>query len=216
MTTTATERSVRDDFAIEYYNSFVWERTKYLGVPIAKCPFDLWTYQELIHRVRPSVIIETGTWFGGSALFFHDIMRLSDVINPQVVTIDVTRRERRVTPGIVHITGSSTDVGVYVAVREYVYGTVMVVLDSNHARDHVLRELELYAPLVSFGSYLIVEDTNVNGRPVLTAHGPGPGEALDMWLPAHPEFSVDTECEKFLMTMNPGGWLRRVRREETQ
>ena len=85
------------------------------------------------------------------------------------------------------------------------------ILDSDHTEAHVSRELELLAPYVTPGSYLIVEDTNINGHPTYPTFGPGPYEAVSTFLRAHPEFVVDTAREKFLMTFNPGGFLRRVR-----
>jgi cephalosporin hydroxylase len=75
----------------------------------------------------------------------------------------------------------------------------------------VRRELELFAPVVSKGSYLVVEDSNVHGHPVLPEHGPGPAEAIAAFLPAHPECARDASREKFLLTYNPGGYLKRVR-----
>jgi len=70
--------------------------------------------------------------------------------------------------------------------------------------------MELYAPLVTSGSYLIVEDTNINGNPVLPESGPGPNEAIEDYLKSHPEFTIDRSMEKFLMTFNPGGYLRKT------
>ena len=87
----------------------------------------------------------------------------------------------------------------------------MVLLDSDHTRDHVLKELEAYSPMVTHGSYLIVEDTNLNGHPVEPEHGPGPMEALEAFLPAHPQFAHDTAMDKFLLTFNPRGFLKRSR-----
>ena len=85
----------------------------------------------------------------------------------------------------------------------------MVVLDSDHSQENVLRELEVYAPLVTPGQYLVVEDTNVNGHPVLPEHGPGPYEAVQQFLAGTSDFEFDPQCERFLFTQNPGGWLRR-------
>ena len=86
----------------------------------------------------------------------------------------------------------------------------MVILDSDHSRDHVLAELRAYAPMVTTAQYLIVEDTNVNGNPVLPEFGPGPMEALDAFLAENDDFEPDDEREKFLLTFNPRGYLRRV------
>jgi cephalosporin hydroxylase len=88
---------------------------------------------------------------------------------------------------------------------------VLVLLDSDHSEAHVTRELEAYHPLVSVGSYLVVEDTNLNGHPVEPAHGPGPWEAMQRFLGAHPEFAHDPEMDKFLLSFNPRSYLKRSR-----
>jgi cephalosporin hydroxylase len=85
----------------------------------------------------------------------------------------------------------------------------VVILDSDHSRAHVLAELAVLAPRVAPGGRLIVEDTNVNGHPVLPEHGPGPWEAVEEFLAANPEWERDRGREKFLLTYNPGGYLRR-------
>ena len=86
----------------------------------------------------------------------------------------------------------------------------MVVLDSDHSKAHVRRELDRYREFVTVGSYLVVEDTNVNGHPVMPEHGPGPFEAVQEFLPEHPEFQIDHAREKFLLTYFPGGYLKRI------
>ena len=83
----------------------------------------------------------------------------------------------------------------------------MVVLDSDHARDHVLKEMEIYGPLVTAGQYMIVEDGNINGHPAYPDFGPGPWEAIDEFLPRHPEFEADRSREYLLVTQNPRGYL---------
>jgi len=110
-----------------------------------------------------------------------------------------------------YLTGSSTDPQIVSTIRAQLSATdrVMVILDSDHAQAHVRAELDVYAPLVTSGCYLIVEDTNVNGHPVYPLHGPGPMEAVNDFLPAHPEFEVDRNCERFMLTFNPNGYLRR-------
>ncbi len=115
-------------------------------------------------------------------------------------------------PRITYLVGSSTSPEILEQVKGMIPPSdrVMVILDSDHGRDHVLRELELYSDLVSPGSYMIVEDTNVNGHPVLTSHGPGPTEALEEYLRRDRRFVVDRSREKFFFTFNPGGYLRKV------
>jgi cephalosporin hydroxylase len=87
---------------------------------------------------------------------------------------------------------------------------VLVILDSDHRKDHVLRELEIYSDLVTSGSYLIVEDSNVNGHPVDSAFGAGPMEALREFLSNDHRFKPDLNREKFLLTFNPNGYLRKI------
>lgn len=188
-----------------------WGNTFWLGVRTVKCPLDLWIYQELIFDSRPDFIIETGTADGGSALFLASMCDL--VGNGKVITIDVEAKESRPRHDrITYLLGSSTADEIVDQVRKTVnYNKrVMVVLDSDHSKDHVLKELRIYSPLVSRGSYIIVEDTNINGHPIYPEYGPGPMEAVDEFLKDNTNFFVDKEKEKFFLTFNPNGFLRRV------
>lgn len=116
-------------------------------------------------------------------------------------------------PRITYLLGSSTSNEILAKIRSLIQPgeTVMVALDSDHRAPHVANELNLYSPLVTPGSYLVVEDTHFNGRPILPKFGPGPTEALQQFLPRHPEFQVDRSREKYGMTFNPGGYLKRLR-----
>mgnify|MGYP000511692117 CR=1 FL=1 len=107
--------------------------------------------------------------------------------------------------------GSTLAISMQIAQKAAQHERVMVVLDSDHSAAHVTRELEAYAGMVTPGCFLVVEDTHYNDRPVPQSWmgGPGPGPALDAWLPQHPEFKRDLPCERFMMTFYPGGWLRR-------
>jgi cephalosporin hydroxylase len=87
----------------------------------------------------------------------------------------------------------------------------MVVLDSDHSRDHVLNELKAYSPLVTKGNYLIVEDTNLNGHPVHPSIGPGPMEAVTDFLRYNDEYQIDKERERFYITFNPNGYLKKIK-----
>jgi cephalosporin hydroxylase len=187
-----------------------WQDTSWLGVKIYKSPLDLWIYQELIHELRPQLIVECGTAAGGSALFFASMCDL--VGCGQVLTIDVEAGSARPThPRIEYLTGSSTDDSTINAVKRAARDAadVLVVLDSDHSYQHVLAEMRLYADVVTIGSYLIVEDGIINGNPVLPEFGPGPAEAIDQFLSARDDFAVDTQREKFFMTFNPRGYLRK-------
>jgi cephalosporin hydroxylase len=200
-----------------YYDSAdhggTWRNTFWLGVPTEKCPLDLWIYQEILHQVQPDVIVETGTRWGGSALY---LASMCDILGRgSVITIDIdVPGERPDHDRIEYLSGSSTDpvIREKVAQRAASAESVMVVLDSDHSRDHVLAELHAYAPLVTPGSYVVVEDTNINGHPVLPDWGPGPMEAMQDFLRETDDFVIDREREKFLLTFNPRGFLRRLNR----
>jgi cephalosporin hydroxylase len=208
----AARRAVRAFNRVYYESPDTWPDTTWLGVPVQKAPTDLWSYQEIMHRVRPSLVVETGTRYGGSARYLGDLCRLLD--RGRVVSIDVDPdAERPPHPRVSYVVGSSTDPSVLERVRAEAAGeeTVMVILDSDHSREHVLAELRGYADLVTPGSYLIVEDTNVNGNPVFPDHGPGPMEAVEAFLGEDARFAVDTRPERLLLTFNPRGYLRRER-----
>lgn len=201
-----------DRFHRLYYESAdrTWHDTRWLGVHVAKCPLDLWIYQELVVDLRPDLVIETGTAAGGSALFIASCMDL--VGTGRVLTIDITEWPHRPTHDrITYVAGSSTapEVVARAAAEAENASVVMVTLDSKHSRDHVLAELRAYSPLVTPNSYLIVEDTNINGHPVLAEFGPGPHEAAEIFLTECDDFVPDPAQEKFYMTFNPRGFLRR-------
>lgn len=173
-------------------------------------PLDCWVYQELIHELRPQLIIETGTDLGGSALFLASICDL--VGEGRVMSIDIRRAARVTHPRITFLVGDSTSPEILQQVRRAAAGTerVLVILDSDHHAPHVGRELRAYREFVTPGSYLVVEDTNVNGHPVMPEHGPGPHEAVHDFLREDSNFQIDKTREKFLMTYFPNGFLRRV------
>lgn len=161
--------------------------------------------------MRPDVIIESGTRFGGSTLF---LANLCDLLGKgRVVSIDIDLIEGRPRHArIEYLLGSSVDPAIVGQARASVAEgeSVLVILDSDHSREHVLAELRAYADLVTPGSYMIVEDTNINGNPVRSDFGPGPMEALEAFLVERSDFVVDETCEKFFVTFNPRGFLKRV------
>jgi cephalosporin hydroxylase len=209
---TSRERRVVRPFHRLFYNSGnrTWSDTHWLGVPAQKCAFDLWVYQELLHELRPAVIVECGTANGGSALFLASICDLLE--HGEVITVDIADEPGRPShERITYLSGSSTEPEMVDRVKQLVASRapVIVILDSDHSRDHVLNELRLYAPLVSSGSYLIVEDSNINGHPVVPDFGPGPAEAVTEFLSETDEFEIDRSREKFFLTFNPSGYLRK-------
>jgi cephalosporin hydroxylase len=218
-----TNRETIEGFHKLFYDSALdtWASTFWLGVATEKFPCDLWVYQEIIQELRPDYIVETGTRFGGSAVFMASLCELLG--HGHVITIDLaglasTDNVRPSHPRITYVTGSSTAPETVAVVRAAVEGsrTVMVILDSDHHMTHVLDEMRIYAELVTTGSYLIVEDTNINGHPVASAFGHGPMEAAQLFLADTGDFVVDRSREKFLVTFNPGGFLRKLAGESLE
>jgi cephalosporin hydroxylase len=206
-------KNVINEFERIYYDSMVWAngRTKWLGTTILKCPTDVWIYQEILYDLKPDVIIETGTFNGGSALFLASILDL--IGNGEIITIDVEdRKDRPQHKRISYLLGSSVSKEVLDDIEKRISDKqkVMVILDSDHRKDHVLNELRLYSKFVTFNSYLIVEDSNVNGHPVQAAFGPGPMEAIEEFIRDSKDFTVDNDKEKFLLTFNPKGYLKKT------
>lgn len=185
----------------------------WLGRPLWQNTTDLWTIQEVIARVRPALLIETGTYEGGSARFYASLMDL--LSHGRVITIDLRREPEIDHPRVTFIAGSSTDPRVVARVRaeaDKTGGPVMVILDSDHRQAHVAAELETYAPLVTPESYILVQDGIMDELlPALRKDTPGPVPAIREFLRAHPEFVEDEELsERFLITSHPHGWLRRL------
>ncbi|MDQ6835583.1 MAG: cephalosporin hydroxylase family protein [Actinomycetota bacterium] len=210
------ERTGRRPVARLFLNDLIaktgnFEATTWLGVPVWQNVLDLWTSQETISEVRPALLIETGTNRGGSALFYANLMDLLGA--GHVITVDVERLHQLDHPRIEFIQGSSVDPSVIERVREVaagVDGPVMVILDADHAEDHVARELEAYAPLVTPGSYLLSQDGIIDQLMIFADGRPGPLGANREFLARHPEFEYDHERNtRFLASHHPVGWMRR-------
>jgi cephalosporin hydroxylase len=211
------DQTTIDEFHKLLYDSALttWASTYWLGVQAEKYPCDLWIYQEIITELKPDIIVETGTRFGGSALFMASICDLLG--QGQVITVDIEALASSPTvrpphPRVTYLTGSSTSPDVLADIRARVEpaSCVMVILDSDHTMTHVLDEMKLYADLVTTDSYMIVEDTNINGHPVASSFGRGPMEAVQVFLAGTEDFLVDRSREKLLLSFNPGGFLRKV------
>lgn len=233
----ATRHWVKTAQAAKYSYHFEWQ-----GRPVIQYPQDLLAMHELIWQIRPDLIIETGIAHGGSLVFSASMLALLDVseaiserrtIEPHTsarkvlgIEIDIRTHNRAAIEAhpmasrIQMIEGSSIDPRVIEQVKAIAqtYKTVLVCLDSNHTHEHVLEELEAYAPLTSVGSYCVVFDTFIEhypkdfspGRP----WGPGnnPMTAVHAYLEAHPEFSIDKSVdEKLMITVAPNGYLKRIR-----
>jgi len=206
------ENAVIDAFHIVYHRRQTFNNTYWLGTNVQKTPMDLWVYQEIVHELRPDLIIETGTYKGGSALYLASLCDLEN--NGQVATVDIEAYPNRPQhKRIQYLLGSSTSPAIVEQFKSLAAGkrTVMVDLDSAHSMQHVLNELRLYSPMVTKGSYLIVEDTHFNGHPILRHFGPGPTEAVQAFLKENHDFVIDKEREKLLLTFNAGGYLRKIK-----
>jgi cephalosporin hydroxylase len=215
-----------DSIKNKYSYNFSW-----LGRPVIQYPQDIVAMQEIIWQVQPDLIIETGIAHGGSIIFYASMLELNAVCGgpkeARVLGIDIEIRshnrkaieEHPMFCRISMIEGSSigSDVIELVMQKARNKERVLVCLDSNHTHQHVLSELEAYAPLTTIGSYCVVFDTVIEELPADCfpdrPWGPGdnPKTAVREYLKTHPEFEIDKKIEqKLLVTVAPGGYLRRV------
>lgn len=204
-----------ENYYIKQFHKIYYNKTNtvqgihWMGTKIQKLPLDLWMYQEVIHETKPDFIIETGTADGGSAMFFASLFDLMK--KGKVVTIDIKKCEAR-HPRIIKLIGSSVNPKIFQKVRKIVgKKKAMVVLDSNHTKEHVLKEMYMYSQFVPKGGYMVVEDTNINGHPVDPLFGPGPMEAVGEFLKERDDFVIDLLRERLMLTFFPNGFLKRVR-----
>ena len=211
-----SEKNIVKAFHQLYYNSAVWNKawgnTYYFGIHTMKCPLDTWIYQEILYKVKPDIIVESGTFNGGSALY---LAHLCDNLNKgRIITIDVDPDKGKPKhKRIKYLVGMSTSEKIVTEVKKAIKpkDKVLVILDSDHGYANVIQELKIYDKFVTKGSYLIVEDTNINGHPVRPESGPGPMEAVEEFMQGNKNFIIDKEQEKFHMTFNPNGYLKRVK-----
>lgn len=169
-----------------------------------KFPSDLILYHQEIWKNKPDFIIECGCMYGGSSVFFGDML---DIVGKgRVISIDIVHRERPKHPRVSYITGSSIDPEVVDVVSGMIGPcTCMVVLDSVHTADFVKDELELYSPMVSVGQWLVVEDARY------VAYEKGPGIAIDQFLQEHTEYERIDITEQFISCVGRDGWLKRIK-----
>ena len=186
---------------------------KWLGHDILKSPMDCWIYQELIAKVRPDVLIELGVMFGGASHFYASIMDL--VGHGTVLGIDISLAKVKSVdnPRITYIEGSSTSPETLEQVRSICAGKrVMVIADSDHEKNHVLGELRAYAEFVPVGSYLIAEDSLNDAMHWHPVPNEGPQAAVYAFLEENDSFVPDIRyAEKYIMTLSPYGFLKRVK-----
>lgn len=213
---------MRRSLEYKYSYNFDW-----MGRPIIQLPQDIIAMQEIIWRVKPDLIIETGIAHGGSIVFYASMMELLGK-NGRVVAVDIDIRkhnrakikEHPMFKRITMLEGSSIDERIAQQVHELARRSkrVLVTLDSSHTHDHVLKELELYSPLVKKGSYLVVFDTAIEDLPDDCfpdrpwGKGNNPKTAVWKFLKNNDRFMVDKEIQnKLLMTVAPDGYLKCVK-----
>ncbi|GAA3540119.1 cephalosporin hydroxylase family protein [Zobellella aerophila] len=227
---------IREIIPHKWVYNFSW-----LGRPAIQVPNDAWALQELVWKIKPDLIIETGIAHGGSLMISASLLALLDytdavesgkVLDPKssnrkVIGIDIDIRQHNrlaieqhpLSHKIQMFEGSSIDPSVVNAVKEAAkgYQRILVCLDSNHTHDHVLAELEAYAPLVTSGSYCIVYDTIVEDMPESMFRdrpwkpGNSPKSAVSAYLNKCDDFVVDEQMDaKLLISVATGGFLKRL------
>ncbi len=203
----------------KYSYNFTW-----LGRPIIQYPQDMIAVQEIIWQTKPDLIIETGIAHGGSLIFHASILQLLGRGKVLGIDLDIRKHNRSEIENhplanmITMLEGSSTSPEIIGKVVKFAldFKKIMVVLDSNHTYDHVIKELELYAPIVSEGSYLIVFDTFIENLPPSLypdrpwEKGNNPMTAVRNFLNVSKDFEVDRNIQnKLLITTAPEGYLRK-------
>ncbi len=216
---------VRVGWSQKYQYTFSW-----MGRPVIQLPEDMLRMQEVIHAIKPDVIIETGVAHGGSLIFYASLCKAMD--KGRVVGVDIEIRphnrsaiEAHPLAGLIKLVqGSSTDAAIVAAVqREILPGeTTLLILDSNHSYAHVYAELEAYAGMVSPGSYIVATDGIMSDladvpRGVANWTTDNPTRAAHDFASRHPEFVIEQPAWPFNeselqhnITHWPGAWLRRV------
>jgi cephalosporin hydroxylase len=209
------------DMNRSYFYTEEWKNVYYNGINIFKYPSDIITYREIIFDTKPEVIIETGTCKGTSSLMLYDAMVSAGVENPLVVTVDIREHPGKTPriPGIISLIGSSLNHSIVQKIERYTKDkSVMVSLDSDHTKEHVLAEINIYNKFVTPGNYLIVEDTFLGEYGVFTSApekrfrpdtGGTPKDAVEEFLKGSTNFVIDKTRNKFI-SMNPNGALKRI------
>lgn len=201
-----------------FYDNLLWQQRTWAGVPVYKSPLDLWNYQEILNALQPELVIEIGAHTGGSALFFADALSAIGLPDSRVVSVDVdiarVAPKARQRKNVAFIQGRSTSDLVRKALAaeaNNAAGRIFAILDGDHTEENVLAEMRMLRDILRSGDYLIVEDGDINGHPVLPDWGPGPYEAIKRYFDEFPDdYDSDTAREyAFGWTAAPRGFLKR-------
>jgi cephalosporin hydroxylase len=212
----ATATPIPDELKLNFieasWRSLAFRKTSWLGHSVKRCPTDLFAYQEIVSRVRPDWIIETGSGDGGRALFFASICDL--VGHGRVLSLDVKLApDRPDHPRITYMEAVPQDERTVQRARELFDGPIraVVLLGSQPATNlRIEAEFAAYREFVPLGSYVIVEHTMYNGHPVWPGYGPGPWEAVRRILANNIDFAIDPTLERHGLTFNPEGFLKHI------
>ncbi len=203
------------EWLIFHQREIVFESVSWMGLKLWKNPLDAWIYQEILYEVQPDVVVEIGSRYGGSTKYFADLLEI--IGNGMVISIDPYREEYALThKRVLALTGKSADPDILAQVEERCHGkSVLVIQDGDHSKKQVLEDLDTYSRFVSLGSYFIVEDGIVDLFHSEDGLGfkedePGPLAAIEEFLGRHPEFIVDMSRERYILTYNPKGFLKRI------
>ena len=211
-------QTIIDNFHVLYESKHkqTYDNTYWMGIRSMKCPLDLWIYQEILFKTRPDIIIETGTNEGGTSLYLANICDLMN--NGEIITIDISSPKDKPEHKRVHyVHGDTTSEKTIEKIHQLIEKMdiksdtkIMVILDDEHSEDHVFQEIEIYGKFVTPGNYLIVEDTAMGGHPVWPELEGGPMEAVERYMKNNHDFEIDNDQEKFLLTFNPKGYLKKI------
>lgn len=187
---------------------------QWLGHDIRQNPYDIWSTQELLVERDVQIVVECGTLHGGSAFFLGTLFDLLG--RGEVITIDIDPRVEVRHPRVTYLTGSSVAPDIVREVRARLDAAApaepLVILDSDHAEHHVLKELRTYADMVPVGGYIVVQDGAVDELPRMRSQRPGPLPAISRFLSENSDFEVDDRrSSKYLFHYSPRGFLRRIR-----
>jgi cephalosporin hydroxylase len=204
-------QEIVDQFVEAYWTTLLWREPTWLGKKVHRLPSDLFAYQELLTKVRPDWVVETGTGNGGRALFLASICDLLG--RGQVISIDpneVTGRPEH--DRISYVTAPAWEEETIEKVRAQVGepARALVILGSGTNARRTRAEFDGYSPLVPVGSYVVIENTIVNGHPVWPGYGPGPAEVVKGIVEKRDAFVYDLDMERYKLTFNPGGYLKRI------
>lgn len=224
-----SRRGKHECLALEWtktsWNLELWKTIKWMGVPILQWPTDLIILQEIIFECKPKFIIETGTYQGGTAVYFASLLRLLNN-NGKVISIDIslpaeTRRQISRHPlgkDIILYEGDSASAAIEKKVRQELNDekNILVFIDSDHGYEHVFKELQIYSKFVPVGGYLCAFDTIVKdlsdmskGRKEWLTDNPA--RAVTDFLKINDDFIIDKTRNRLLVTWAPDGFLKRIK-----